>query len=262
VPTEGYDEELFAETLRAEDRHFWYRSRREIIAAALEWWMRADGPGGSDAGRPPGHAVDLGCGNGNVTGLLRRCLPATAVAGFDSYESGIAHTKHATGAAVVQASLAALPLRPGGLDLVSACDVLEHLEDDANAVGQVRDALAPGGRFLVTVPAHAALWSDFDVASHHYRRYEEQGLRTLLEAAGFAVDYSSPFMAAVYPIARVTRRPPDGTVDAVAVARRELRIRPGLNGVLYRVTRQEARVVRRGRRLPAGTSLLALARRR
>ena len=54
-------------------------------------------------------------------------------------------------------------------------DVLEHIEDDAGALAAARDALAPGGRLLLTVPAMPCLWSRHDEANCHFRRYTRGG---------------------------------------------------------------------------------------
>ena len=59
-------------------------------------------------------------------------------------------------------------------------DVLEHIEDDREEVAQVCRHLVPGGHLIVLVPAHQALYTAFDAAIGHYRRYE---MSRLLEVA-------------------------------------------------------------------------------
>jgi SAM-dependent methyltransferase len=72
--------------------------------------------------------------------------------------------------------------------LVIASEVLEHVQDDAGALARWRRWVEPGGLLLLTVPAHARYWTDADVFVGHYRRYERDALRRLVEDAGFAVD--------------------------------------------------------------------------
>ena len=121
----------------------------------------------------------------------------------------------------MQGRIDALPAhRP--FDLILMCDVLEHIDDDDAALIGARRALRPGGHLLITVPAHPSLWSDFDVASHHFRRYDEPTLRSTIERAGLEVRYVGPFMSLLYPVARLRRRPDSAGVNEVEVIRREL----------------------------------------
>jgi len=72
-------------------------------------------------------------------------------------------------------------------DVLVACEVLEHIADDRAALEEWRGWLRPGGHLILSVPAHARRWSATDVWAGHFRRYEKDDLRKLLESAGFAV---------------------------------------------------------------------------
>jgi SAM-dependent methyltransferase len=149
--------------------------------------------------------------------------------------------------------------------VVGMFDVLEHITDDVGVLQDVRRMLAPGGAILLTVPAHMSLWSYFDVAAHHARRYSADELTTKLERAGFEVEYVTQFMRAIYPLVWLGRRVKAALgrrEDAVAMTQRELRVTPGLNGLLGAALAGEAELVRRRRRINLGTSLLAVGRRR
>jgi len=65
------------------------------------------------------------------------------------------------------------------LDTVLYIDVLEHIENDRSEVCRVVDLLAPGGHLIVLAPAHAWLYSEFDRAIGHYRRYTRPTLLDL-----------------------------------------------------------------------------------
>jgi SAM-dependent methyltransferase len=73
----------------------------------------------------------------------------------------------------------------GPYDSAVLINVLEHIEDDDAALGQLFDMIQPGGRLILWVPAFAALYSEFDRKIGHYRRYRTAGLRSQLEQAGF-----------------------------------------------------------------------------
>ena len=79
-------------------------------------------------------------------------------------------------------------LRGASFDLVVCQNVLEHIEDHAAALGELRDALDPRGRLALLVPAHPKLFGALDRTYGHYRRYTREGLRRLLVENGFAVD--------------------------------------------------------------------------
>ena len=65
-------------------------------------------------------------------------------------------------------------------DTILYIDVLEHIEDDAGELIAAQEKLAIGGHLILLAPAHQWLYSPFDEAVGHYRRYQKQ---TLLGAA-------------------------------------------------------------------------------
>jgi SAM-dependent methyltransferase len=67
-------------------------------------------------------------------------------------------------------------------------NVLEHVQDDAAALGTVARLLAPHGRLFLLVPAHPTLYGGFDRGAGHYRRYSSRALRSLLITSGFDIE--------------------------------------------------------------------------
>jgi hypothetical protein len=121
---------------------------------------------------------------------------------------------------------------------------------------------------LITVPAHPRLWSYFDEAAHHCRRYEPNELRGKLIEAGYEIDYISQFMMSIFPMvwvgreisALVNRVLGRGDSSVERMATQELRPNPLVNRALTRLLNLETRRLARGHTLPLGTSLLAVAR--
>jgi SAM-dependent methyltransferase len=70
-------------------------------------------------------------------------------------------------------------------DVVIALDVVEHFEDDAAFVRKLVQHVKPGGRVVLKVPAQSRLFNEMDKASGHYRRYDDDQLKLLMEAQGF-----------------------------------------------------------------------------
>ncbi len=83
------------------------------------------------------------------------------------------------------ASLDTLPEKMNG---IFAIDVLEHIEDDRAALRELYTSLAPKGKLLIYVPARMELYSPFDKAIGHFRRYHLPDLREKAIEAGFEIE--------------------------------------------------------------------------
>lgn len=68
-------------------------------------------------------------------------------------------------------------------DAIIYIDVLEHIEDDRGELERAAAHLKPGGEIVVLSPSHNWLYTDFDKAIGHYRRYDKKSLRALRPAA-------------------------------------------------------------------------------
>jgi len=87
----------------------------------------------------------------------------------------------------------AYPHLQGRFDTVFILNVVEHIEDDQQAITNCRKLLKPGGQLIVLVPAFQSLYNGFDVVLEHYRRYNKQGLTTLLEKSDFDIVHRQYF---------------------------------------------------------------------
>ncbi|HEY0781706.1 MAG TPA: class I SAM-dependent methyltransferase [Thermoanaerobaculia bacterium] len=257
---DGYDPRFFDRMAAVEERHFWFVARRRIVAPVVRRAV---------AGRTSGYRVlEVGCGTGSMLGLLQRECAGGRVFGMDLYLEALAFARgrpQTARAALLQGDLAHGPFsRP--FDVVCLFDVLEHLPDDERVLGDLHRLTAPGGALFLTVPAWPTLWSYFDVAAHHQRRYRPRGLGGKLAAAGFAVEYLTPMMAGYFPLMYLRRRWADlsarlgRATPAHERAVGDLEPPPLVNGLLSLLTRGEPALTGRGIRLPTGTSLLAVAR--
>jgi SAM-dependent methyltransferase len=178
-----------------EDRHWWYRERRALVARALR-------------GRRPGTALDVGAAGGGNTRVLQAV--GWQAAALEYGEEG-ARVCAERGIPVLRGDATRLPLAGESLDLVVAYDVLEHIEDDAAAAKGVFQLLKPGGLFLVAVPCDMKLWSAHDVAVNHVRRYSRAGLLGLLTGAGFEIEDARSWMVLLRPAVRLRRRSSSGS---------------------------------------------------
>jgi 2-polyprenyl-3-methyl-5-hydroxy-6-metoxy-1,4-benzoquinol methylase len=249
----AYDAAGIDRLLAVEDRHFWFRARNQIIAALVRAPIRS---------LPEGFRIlEVGCGSGNVLRVLKVvAADRGSVEGLEVSAPAAAAARTRTGLSVTNGYLADLDA-PAPYDVIAAFDVLEHIKDEHAVLAEMRARLKDGGRVILTVPAHPTLWSAFDVASEHMRRYTLAGLTAALGKAGFEVEYLSYFMSLLYPAMWLRRHLLRADRDDLAaVYDSEFRIVPGINRVAYEILRQEAHVIRRGGRLPFGTSLAVIAR--
>ena len=72
-------------------------------------------------------------------------------------------------------------------DLVIMLQVLEHIENDSEALAKTKQLVKKGGNFLLSVPAHKEKWGYLDLVGGHYRRYEKEEIVKLLKDSGFEV---------------------------------------------------------------------------
>ena len=78
-------------------------------------------------------------------------------------------------------------------DTVVCQNVLEHIEDDAAALGSMAAALKPGGRLVLLVPAHPRLFGTLDRRFGHHRRYDRERLERIVSDAGLTLEHLYSF---------------------------------------------------------------------
>jgi len=253
----GYDPAFFDQLARIEDQHFWFRARNRLIYEMVRR-IAFELP-------PEYFVVEVGCGTGNVLRALREACPNGKVIGLELWLDGLRYARGRSDRLLVQGDVRNLPFgKP--FHLVGLFDVLEHVDEDREALVSLWRSLVPGGRILLTIPAHQFLWSYFDEAAHHCRRYSAQDIREKLAQAGFQVEFVSQFMASIFPFVWMFRkirgvRARAEPNAARARATNEFKLVPFVNLVLTALLSLEARWVAHGHHLPFGTSLVAIARR-
>ncbi|CAN5589845.1 class I SAM-dependent methyltransferase [soil metagenome] len=236
----------FQTMIDADDRHWWYRGRRRIVVGAIERL----------ALRPGARILDAGCGSGRMLDELARW---GHVSGLDAEPRGVAAARSRGHGDVRLGSVEELPWSDGLFDLVTCLDVIEHTSDDQRTLAELRRVTRPGGHLLVTVPAYPWLWSAHDVANHHHRRYTRDSLRAASGAAGWHALLETSFNAILLvpvTLVRWAERLRRGERT-----RSDLQLTPApLGALLEFALRIEAALLRRGVRLPAGVSILAVLR--
>jgi SAM-dependent methyltransferase len=246
-PESGFPEEAFEHLAALEDGHFWFRSRSRLIVWALERHF------------PEAKSLlEVGTGSGVVLQAIRARYPSLELVGVDQSSEALRHAATRVDARLLELDAQDLPFDEE-FDVVCAFDVLEHIQNDRDALASLARAARPGGGVVVTVPQHRWLWSVADEAAHHARRYTRAELRNKLESAGLGVLRATSFVSLLLPMMfasrlryRLDRQRYDMNAELV-VGRRT-------SAVLESVLGVERAAIRRGVSFPVGGSLLIVAR--
>lgn len=236
---------------RVEQQHWFYAGKREIVRA----WIQRCHPL-----KPTDLLADCGAGTGIFAVEMR---PTCRVVAVDDFEESLQLLEARLGKnATLKGSCTALPMGDNSVDVLTALDVIEHVQDDHAAVKEFLRVLKPGGIAVITVPALMALWSDWDVALHHHRRYDAAKLRATVPS-GFEILHLNYINVTVLPIVFFVRkfRALKESLGFKTVSRSEDRIPPRWMNNLLRW--QFVRLAcQKSVQFPAGVGLLAVLRKK
>jgi ubiquinone/menaquinone biosynthesis C-methylase UbiE len=244
---EGFDPKNFVKLFNLEAGHFWFRARNQLIT----WALRKYFPEARNL-------LEIGCGTGFVLSGIREALPALTLSGSEIFNEGLNFAaERLPGVELFQMDARRIPFREE-FDVIGAFDVIEHIAEDEEVLSQMYRATHKHGGILVTVPHHPFLWSAVDTCSRHVRRYKTRELRTKIERAGFKIVRTTSFVSLLLPMLIISRfRMRPGTEPANS----EVNPSSLINATLERVLDAERMMIRAGLSLPAGGSLLVVARR-
>lgn len=235
---------VYDQMAELDERHWWYRARREVLEALIRRVVR-----------PPRDAkiLEIGCGTGHNFAMLSAFGNVDAVE-LDEQVRRFAEKR--LGREIMSAPLPELAgVADGSYDLIGAFDVIEHIEDDRAGVASIAAKLKPSGKFIMTVPAHAWMWSAHDVVNHHKRRYSKGALRRLIQSSPLRLESIGYFNSLLFPAAVAERLASKarGKEDA------ELKLPSApLNAALEHTFAAERHLIGRVP-LPPGLSLYAVA---
>ena len=237
----------YAEMYKLESFYWWFVARRRLLDSFVSVIAQ-------EFKRPT--ILDVGCGTGINFSVLGKHGDTFSC---DASEEALRFSKSRGIDGLVRSHVGLLPFVASTFDIVTALDVLEHVDDDLGALDELLRVTREGGVLVITVPAYGFLWSEHDEALHHRRRYAASELRNKLTNAGFEVErvtYYITFlffpillMRFVQSVSRTSIHPKTSHV-----------ILPGwLNSLLIAILGFE-RVLLRWVNFPFGVSIVCLAR--
>lgn len=224
-------------------RHFfWHRLRWRAVASQL----------------PPGRPfrlLDVGAGAGLLGVFLQRDFPNASYMFVEPIESLQRSLEASYGVTANAGRLTSYD----GIEYVALLDVLEHQTDDRRFLVDLLERMTPGATLIITVPALTALWSGWDVALGHHRRYNRGALHQVIEGLPVSILEMSYLFPEMIPLALLRKllrtATPNGDANEDSAAFPDL---PRLvNDGLYAVGRCSLAVRRYA---PTGSSLLTVLR--
>lgn len=162
-----------------EDSHWWFVGRRAILESFLEDIIKK-----SKIENRKSKILDVGCGTGANLEMLAKFGEAE---GVDVSDDALEFCKK-KGLKVHKGLAESLPFADETFDLVTALDVVEHLDDDVSGLKEMFRILKHDGRTLIFVPAFMWLWGVQDDISNHRIRYTRKQIVERLEKAGFEIE--------------------------------------------------------------------------
>lgn len=166
---------LYQDLYNLEETHWWHRAKRDLVSFFIKKNL-------SEKNKEY-KILDVGCGTGkNIEAFSH----FGSIWGIDSSCEAISFCKKRGLKNVIKGSIEKIPFPNKSLNLVTALDVLEHV-DDQKALKEIHRVLKNEGFLIITVPAFPRLWSRWDEVLHHKRRYTKNTLRIILEKARFKI---------------------------------------------------------------------------
>lgn len=185
----------YAIFFEVQKKHWWFVAKKKIV---LDHIRRFVSP------RPEGlEILDIGCGSGLMLNALEQI---GRTSGMDMSDEAIGFSRQIFSGTIKKGHLPDnIPYGSETFSLITALDVIEHVEDDRASLHAIRERLISGGQAIITVPALMFLWSEHDDKNEHKRRYSRGELKAKLLEAGFIIEKISYFNTLLFPLIAVVR---------------------------------------------------------
>lgn len=191
---------------------------------------------------------------------IEREFPLSSLYGTDIYAEGIKFARERLHRAkLFLMDARRIPFK-GKFDIIGAFDILEHIKEDDLVLTQMHQALRNDGRIILTVPQHNFLWSRFDDASCHLRRYAAVELKNRVENSGFEIMKVTSFVSLLFPLMFISRLWEKWSNSKEYNVTQIAEFGSVINFLLEKILDFERGLIRLGLHFPFGGSLLLVAR--
>ncbi len=227
---------------KLEKKHWWHISKREaILSCAKKFAKKSD------------YVLEIGAGSGS---LLSALAPFGKPVAVDMSEAAIVACQSK---GIKETYLAKFEdfTTDKKFGVIIAADIIEHIENDREAIAKIKNLLEPGGICIIHVPAFQFLYSYWDKRMGHYRRYSLPAIKNLLTSAGFDIELATYrlefFMPLVALFRKITKPSEKSDFDQISF----------MNGIFLTISRLELFFINNlSINMPFGLSVLLIARKR
>ena len=250
---ENYPDSGFDLTDENAERSFWVKSRNRLFKYLISRNL------------PTIDTVtyfEIGCGTGNFINTMVD-NPRLYITGSEIYHKGLIYAQRNT----PDVDFIQLDISQGyigqSFNIISAFDVLEHIEDDNAALSNIHHMLDAQGMFIMTVPQHMFLWSQLDHIVKHKRRYSRKELISKLHKNGFDITYCSSFVFTLFPLMLISRlldKKQDKSMSDHSALGKMVKFPIWLNHFFDLFMRVDELLIKLGLSLPFGGTLLVIAK--
>ena len=220
-----------------DDGWWWGKARQEIVQQCMKKVVTHDV-----------NILEIGAGYGGMTGMLSSFGTVNAI---EPYAKAVSYLRAKLKVKTFHGTFESFT-GTEKYDVITCFDVLEHIEDDRQALAKMATLVNDKGLLVLTVPAFRFLWNRHDEINHHFRRYSKKELLKKIPG-NLKVKKASYFNTFLFPVAILDKL-------VLSKNKRSYSFNPNsvVNRVLYRIFSAEKPVLR-FLNLPFGVSILLIA---
>ena len=238
-----------------EENSHWFQARNKVLEMTF-----IDCPSDGDF-------IDIGAGNGYQLSYFQKGIFKKIGIKSGMCEPGVVGCLNATirGVENIYCCLfEEFPIEEFNIGAIGLFDVIEHIEDDLSFLNDIVKHVPNGTKIYITVPALKSLWSSEDEYGGHFRRYNRNDVKRILENTNLKFIYSSYFFSYYVPFVWLLRVLPEKmgkkyTNDALAGKEKDYHHRSKkLNSILNFLHLIEMKLSKIGIKPLFGTSRLII----
>jgi ubiquinone/menaquinone biosynthesis C-methylase UbiE len=233
---------------RLESTFWWHRSLHGKVISLLGKLLAED---------QALELLDVGCGTGGMLRQLEKAFPRWRLSGLDISEKAVVCSLRDNHADFVVASANSLPYEDGAFDVLVSLDVMCHdLVCPKRMLCECARVLKPEGILVLNLPAYRWLRSYHDAHVQQSRRYTIKSLKAQVAKGPFECIFASYWNALLFLPLVIRRKVLPGRPSSSDV----IDTAPLLNACFTRAMQWETEILRRGYRLPFGSSVFFIGR--